>query len=89
MNEKDELTANAPQKGNLPYGSWSGKLDNGKPVGCGTMVITSSVPIRCSNGKKINVLPGDEITDAEFDENGYLYVGTWKKTNGQTSHILP
>lgn len=79
----------SPKRGNLSYGSWTGKVSNGKPYGTGTMTVTSSATIRCSNGKTIKVQAGDKIKNAEFDDDGHLYQGTWMKTDGQTETIFP
>ena len=79
----------SPKRGNLSYGSWTGKVSNGKPAGTGTMTVTSSATIRCSNGKTIKVQAGDKIKNAEFDDDGHLYQGTWMKTDGQTETIFP
>ncbi len=76
-------------KGALGYASWTGSIQHGKPVGIGTMVFTASKSIRCSNGKTINAQAGDKIVQAEFDEDGRLYLGKWIKTDGQTSIITP
>ena len=78
-----------PKKGNLPYGNWSGSITEGKPVGFGTMTFTSSASIRCANGNIISTLAGDKIINAEFDEYGYLYQGTWVKIDGNTKSITP
>lgn len=81
--------ADSSKRGNLSYGSWTGKVSNGKPSGTGTMTVTSSASIRCFNGKTIRVQAGDKIKNAEFDDDGYLYQGTWIKTDGQTETIFP
>ena len=77
------------KKGNLAYASWSGSVSGGKPVGFGTMVFTSPKSISCSNGKRISASEGDKIENAEFDEDGYLYQGTFIKKDGQTTRIMP
>ena len=76
-------------KGNLRYGSWSGKVSGGKPIGFGTLTFTSSATIRCSNGGSINAQAGDKISNAEFDDDGYLYQGTWIKADGTKKTIMP
>ena len=90
QNEESSTTkSNTTKGGNLRYGSWSGKVSNGKPIGFGTLVFTSSATIRCSNGSSINAQTGDRINNAEFEDNGYLYQGTYVKTDGQTKNIMP
>lgn len=79
----------SPKRGSLGYGLWTGMVSNGKPSGTGTMTVTSSATIRCSNGKTIKVQAGDKIKNAEFDDDGHLYQGTWIKTDGQTETIFP
>ena len=76
-------------KGNLRYGSWSGRVSGGKPIGFGTLTFTSSATIRCSNGGSINAQAGDKISNAEFDDDGYLYQGTWIKADGTKKTIMP
>jgi serine/threonine protein kinase len=76
-------------KGNLRYGSWSGKVSGGKPIGFGTLTFTSSATIRCSNGGSINAQAGDKINNAEFDDDGHLYQGTWIKADGTKKTIMP
>lgn len=76
-------------KGNLRYGSWSGKVSGGKPIGIGTLTFTSSATIRCSNGGSINAQAGDKINNAEFDDDGHLYQGTWIKADGTKKTIMP
>ena len=76
-------------KGNLRYGSWSGRVGGGKPIGFGTLTFTSSATIRCSNGGSINAQAGDKISNAEFDDDGYLYQGTWIKADGTKKTIMP
>lgn len=78
-----------PKRGNLSYGQWSGSISGGKPVGFGSLTFTSSASIHCTNGKTISPQAGDKLTNAEFDDNGYLYQGTWIKTDGQTKTIMP
>lgn len=78
-----------PKRGNLSYGQWSGSVSGGKPVGFGSLTFTSSASIPCTNGKTISPQAGDKLTNAEFDDNGYLYQGTWIKTDGQTKTIMP
>ena len=77
------------KKGNLSYASWSGKVNGGKPVGFGSMSFTAAKTLHCSNGNVINAQAGDKIENAEFDDDGYLYQGTWIKSNGQTKRIMP
>lgn len=96
VNEKIEDTASVDSyppkinlKGNLPYGHWSGTITDGKPFGIGTMTFTSPTEIRCANESVIKPQAGEKITDAEFDENGYLYQGTWIKQDGNTKTIMP
>ena len=76
-------------KGNLRYGSWSGRVSGGKPIGFGTLTFTSSATIRCSNGGSISAQAGDMISNAEFDDDGYLYQGTWIKADGTKKTIMP
>ncbi len=76
-------------KGNLRYGSWSGRVSGGKPIGFGTLTFTSSATIRCSNGGSISAQAGDKISNAEFDDDGYLYQGTWIKADGTKKTIMP
>lgn len=76
-------------KGNLRYGSWSGRVSGGKPIGFGILTFTSSATIRCSNGGSINAQAGDKISNAEFDDDGYLYQGTWIKADGTKKTIMP
>ena len=83
------LAESKPQKGNLSYGQWSGKVSGGKPIGFGSLTFTSSASIHCTNGKVISPQAGDKINNAEFDDNGYLYQGTWIKNDGQTKNIMP
>jgi serine/threonine protein kinase len=78
-----------PSKANLSYGQWSGRVSGGKPVGFGSLTFTSSTSIHCTNGKVISPQAGDKLTNAEFDDDGYLYQGTWIKTDGQTKTIMP
>ena len=90
QNEEPAMTKSITSKGgNLRYGSWSGRVSQGKPVGFGTLIFTSSATIRCSNGSTINAQAGDKISNAEFEDNGYLYQGTYIKTDGQTKNIMP
>lgn len=81
--------ADKPRGGQLSYGAWSGTVSSGKPIGTGTLTLTSSAKIRCSNGKTISVQAGDKIKNADFDEYGALVTGTWIKTDGQTETIFP
>ena len=76
-------------KGSLRYGSWSGRVSGGKPIGFGTLTFTSSATIRCSNGGSISAQAGDKISNAEFDDDGYLYQGTWIKADGTKKTIMP
>ena len=78
-----------PKKGNLPYGQWSGSVSGGKPVGLGSLTFTSAASIHCANGSVITPQPGDKLTNAEFDDNGYLYQGKWIMTDGKTKTIMP
>lgn len=78
-----------PQKGNLSYGQWVGTVSGGKPVGFGTLSFTSATSIHCTNGSIISPQAGDKITNAEFDDNGYLYQGKWIKSNGESKNIMP
>ena len=96
VNDKIEDTASVESyppkvnlKGNLPYGHWSGTITDGKPYGLGTMTFTSPAEIRCANESLIRPQAGEKITDAEFDENGYLYQGKWIKQDGNTKSITP
>ena len=87
--EKTPAAESKPKKGNLSYGQWSGKVSGGKPTGFGSLTFTSSASIHCTNGKVISPQAGDKINNAEFDDNGYLYQGTWIKSDGQTKNIMP
>ena len=87
-NPTSEPTKSTAKRGNLSYGSWTGTVRGGKPVGFGTLTFTSSKNIRCNNGT-INAQAGDKITNAEFDDEGTLYQGTWIKSNGETKKITP
>lgn len=75
--------------GSLSYGSWTGSVSDGKPVGIGTLTVSSPHVILCNNGSRLNTEPGDKITNAEFNDNGILYQGTWVKSNGESKTILP
>jgi serine/threonine protein kinase len=83
--EKPVVTSHS----NLSYGQWSGQVSGGKPVGFGSLTFTASASIHCTNGKTISPQAGDKITNAEFDDHGYLYQGTWIKNDGQTKTIMP
>ena len=85
----EKVKFNVSQKGNLRYGSWSGKVSGGKPIGFGTLTFTSSATISCSNGVSINAQAGDKINNAEFDDDGHLYQGTWIKADGTKKTIMP
>lgn len=87
--EKKPDVESKPKRGNLSYGQWSGSVSGGKPIGFGSLTFTSSASIHCTNGKVISPQAGDKLTNAEFDDNGYLYQGTWIKTDGQTKTIMP
>lgn len=96
INDKPDITNsvdNYPSKWNikrnLPYGHWSGTISNGKPYGIGTMTFSSPAEIRCANESIIRPQAGEKITNAEFDENGYLYQGTWVKIDGNKKNITP
>lgn len=87
--EKKPDPESKPKRGNLSYGQWSGSVTGGKPVGFGSLTFTSAASIHCTNGKVISPQAGDKLTNAEFDDNGYLYQGKWIKTDGQTKTIMP
>ena len=87
--EKKSVAEDKLKRGNLSYGQWSGQVSGGKPIGFGSLTFTSTASIHCTNGKVISPQAGDKLTNAEFDDNGYLYQGTWIKTDGQTKTIMP
>ena len=85
-----EPARSTAKRGNLSYGSWTGTVRGGKPVGSGTLRFTATQTLRCiMNGKRssITAQEGDRIESAEFDEYGYLYQGTWIKSNGEIKNI--
>ena len=89
ITDKSSNTEGKPKRGNLSYGQWSGTTSGGKPVGFGSLTFTASATIHCANGKTITPQAGDQFTNAEFDDNGYLYQATWIKKDGQTKTIMP
>lgn len=69
---------------NLDWGTWTGLIKNGKPLGFGTLIVT-----RKKNINGIIAEKGDIIKECELNDVGGVYMGTLVHSDGTEEIILP
>lgn len=68
----------------LPYGSYNGPMQGGKPHGVGGTINVSSsyqLDLKDGRGSTLDLRPGDKIANTKF-ENGRLRSGELQRTDG-------
>lgn len=68
----------------LPYGSYNGPMQGGKPHGAGGTINVSSsyqLDLKDGRGSTLDLRPGDKIANTKF-ENGRLRSGELQRTDG-------